>query len=248
MQNPTVAQSSVFSLIAQSGPMAILVLILLLAASVVCWAIIYSKWKHFKTVMAENTDFLTLFWHGKTIEDIFAQSERFTTSPVASVFRAGVKELKKLSTDELQSAGVEKIDNIQRALVRASNAEVASLEKNVGWLATTASAAPFVGLFGTVWGIMNAFQNIGASGAANLAVVAPGISEALITTATGIGAAIPAVIAYNHFLGQIKRVSIDMECFCQDFVNIIQRSVLAQSALNAQARSSASASTEKAGI
>ncbi|MGZ3688950.1 MAG: MotA/TolQ/ExbB proton channel family protein, partial [Bdellovibrionota bacterium] len=103
---------------------------------------------------------------------------------------------------------------------------IASLERNVGWLATTASAAPFVGLFGTVWGIMNSFQNIGATGAASLAVVAPGISEALITTATGIGAAIPAVVAYNFFAGQIKRIAVDMDTFSHDFINIVQRSVL----------------------
>ena len=143
-------------------------------------------------------------------------------SPVAAVFKSGVKELKKVAPGE----GADGIDNVHRALVRASNSEIAGFERHVGWLATTASAAPFVGLFGTVWGIMNSFQNIGATGAANLAVVAPGISEALITTATGIGAAIPAVIAYNHFAGQIKRLSVDMECFTQDFLNIIQRSII----------------------
>jgi biopolymer transport protein TolQ len=162
------------------------------------------------------------------------KTESFQSSPIAMVFRSGVRELRKLSSDELSGAGIEKVENIQRALIRASNTEITHLEKNVGWLATTASAAPFVGLFGTVWGIMNAFQNIGATGAANLAVVAPGISEALITTAFGIGAAIPAVVAYNHFSGLIRRVSVDMESFSQDFMNIIQRSVLAGSGVRSK--------------
>src|SRR5690606_16030692 len=100
-------------------------------------------------------------------------------------------------------------------------------EKHLSWLATTASAAPFVGLFGTVWGIMSSFMSIGATGAANLAVVAPGIAEALIATAAGLAAAIPAVVAYNHFVNQIKRVVVDMDCFTQDFLNMIQRSLMA---------------------
>lgn len=176
--------------------------------------------------MDENARFLTLFWHGQNLEEIYASSDKILSSPVANVFKAGIREFKKVSTGDLTTATSEKVENIGRALNRTAYSEVASLEKHLGWLATTASAAPFVGLFGTVWGIMNSFQSIGATGAANLAVVAPGISEALITTATGIGAAIPAVIAYNHFVGQIKRVNVDMDCFIQDFLNIIQRSVL----------------------
>ena len=144
---------------------------------------------------------------------------------MATVFKSGVKELKKVNSGEGETDNSGKVDNIYRALLRSSTSEVAALESHLGWLATTASAAPFVGLFGTVWGIMNSFQSIGASGAANLATVGPGISEALITTATGIAAAIPAVVAYNHFAGQIKRLAVDMECFSQDFINIIQRSM-----------------------
>ena len=209
-------------LVSQSGPVAKTVLLLLLLASVTCWSIIFMKWKGLRRAMRQNHDFLELFWHGKSLEDVMAKTDKYPGSPVAAVFKSGVKELKKVAPGE----GADGIDNVHRALVRASNSEIAGFERHVGWLATTASAAPFVGLFGTVWGIMNSFQNIGATGAANLAVVAPGISEALITTATGIGAAIPAVIAYNHFAGQIKRLSVDMECFTQDFLNIIQRSII----------------------
>lgn len=219
-------QLGVLALIGEAGPMAKLVLLVLLSSSLFCWAIIFAKWRTLRRALQENAGFLNTFWHGKTIEDILAKTDNYPDSPIAAVFKSGVKELKKLSSEEMTSSSSEKIENIHRALMRATHTEVASLEKNVGWLATTASAAPFVGLFGTVWGIMNSFQNIGATGAANLAVVAPGISEALITTATGIAAAIPAVIGYNHFVGQIKRVSVDIECFSQDFMNIVQRGVV----------------------
>ncbi len=221
---PTVhlSQTSIIDLITEAGWVAKFVLLALSIVSILCWAIIFTKWRTFKRATAQNSQFLNVFWHGKNIDEILGKSEKYPDSPVASVFKSGVKELKKLTSNEKPG---ESVDNVYRALIRASSAEVASYEKHIGWLATTASAAPFVGLFGTVWGIMNSFQNIGAMGSANLAVVAPGISEALVTTAAGIAAAVPAVIAYNHFAGQIKRLAVDMECFSQDFLNIIKRSV-----------------------
>jgi len=218
------AQTGILALISQSGLVAQFVLLMLLSASVMSWAIIFTKWRSIKTALDENTEFLNVFWHGKSIEEVFTKCDKFNHSPVAAVFKSGVKELKKISGGELKSVENLSVDNIGRALMRATSSEIAILEKHVSWLATTASAAPFIGLFGTVWGIMNSFQNIGATGAANLAVVAPGISEALITTATGIAAAIPAVIGYNYFANQIRRLAVDMDCFSQDFLNIIQRS------------------------
>lgn len=218
-------QNGILDLIWEAGAMAKLVMLLLTVASVFSWAIIYAKWRLMKTALSENASFLEIFWHGKDVEEIFSKSEKFGNSPVAIVFQAGFKELKKLNASE-KRLDDPAVDNISRALARASSSEVASLERHLGWLASTASAAPFVGLFGTVWGIMNSFQSIGATGAANLAVVAPGISEALITTATGIAAAIPAVIAYNHFSNQIRRIAVDIECFSQDFLNIVQRSMM----------------------
>jgi biopolymer transport protein TolQ len=221
---PQVAQMGILDLVSQSGPMAKLVLFSLLAVSVLSWALIFMKMRQLKSAGKENTQFLNVFWHGKSIEEIFGKADKYSRSPVAAVFKSGVKELKKVSGADgrgLDSLGIE---NVSRSLNRATAAEVSMMEKHLGWLATTASAAPFVGLFGTVWGIMNSFQSIGATGAANLAVVAPGISEALVTTATGIGAAIPAVIAYNAFANQIRRLAVDMECFSQDFLNIVQRS------------------------
>jgi len=223
-------QMGVFDLVLASGPMAKLVLLSLVAASVACWGIIVSKWRTLKLATEENARFLDLFWSGRNIEEIYMKTEELEDSPVAMIFKSGVRELKKFPYSETQPLDELAIDNIARSLARASNAEVARLEKQVGLLATTASAAPFVGLFGTVWGIMNSFQSIGAAGGANLAIVAPGISEALVTTAAGIAAAVPAVIAYNHFGNSIKRVAIDMDAFSQDFLNILQRNVLTQTA------------------
>ncbi|MBY0470922.1 protein TolQ [bacterium] len=225
MNAPHIAQTGVMSLVLQSGMMAKMVLLLLLAASIYSWAVIWVKNRTLSKARKENSKFLEIFWNSRSIEDIFVKAEKFVASPVANVFKSGFKELKKVSGPEYKSLEDQGIENVTRALVRASTFEVAALEKQVSWLATIASAAPFVGLFGTVWGIMNSFQNIGATGTANLAIVAPGISEALITTATGIAAAVPAVIAYNFFVGQIKRQAVDMDVFSQDFLNIIQRGV-----------------------
>jgi len=216
----------VWDLILQSGLVAQLVLMSLVVASIFCWAIIFSKNRSIKQAREQNEEFLDLFWHGKNLEEIFTVSEKFTASPVASVFKSGIRELKKVTSNDARTLDEYGVANIERSLLRTANTEVNQLEKHVGLLATTASAAPFVGLFGTVWGIMNSFQSIGLTGAANLAVVAPGISEALVTTAAGIAAAVPAVIAYNHFGLQVRRVAVDMDVFTQDFLNIIQRSVI----------------------
>ncbi len=226
MNTSHLPQTTLFNLISEAGPVAKFVLLLLFGASVLCWAVIVTKWRLLRDALKQNEKFTTTFWHGKNIDEVVTKSEKFPDSPIASVFKSGVKELRKVSSGEGNPGSTEKIENVHRALLRAATIEISTLEKNISWLATTASAAPFVGLFGTVWGIMNSFQNIGATGAANLAVVAPGISEALITTASGIAAAIPAVIFYNYFLSQIKKIAIDIDCFSQDFMNIIQRSFI----------------------
>jgi biopolymer transport protein TolQ len=221
---PQVAPMGLLDLISHAGPLAMFVLLLLLVASVLCWALIFMKLRQLRSAGKENSQFLNVFWHGKSIEEIFGKADKYGRSPVAAVFKSGVKELKKVSGADGRGLDQLGIENVSRSLNRATASEVATMEKHLGWLATTASAAPFVGLFGTVWGIMNSFQSIGATGAANLAVVAPGISEALIATAAGIGAAIPAVVGYNYFVNQIRRFAVDMECFSQDFLNIVQRS------------------------
>lgn len=226
MQPTEISQSGVLELIGQSGLLVQLVLVSLIFLSILCWGIVISKYRTIKRAMTQDVGFLNVFWNGKNLEEISDQLHEFPKSPVAHVFRSGYRELKKLNSIEDSSGEHPEMSNVSRSLYRASHAEIAGLERHIGWLATTASAAPFIGLFGTVWGIMNSFQDIGQSGSANLAVVAPGISEALIATAAGLAAAIPAVMAYNHFVQKIKRVSVDLDCFIQDFLNIIQRSLM----------------------
>lgn len=222
---PVVKTTGILELITQSGLLVQVVLLLLIATSVFCWAIIFSKYNLFRKSLRQDHDFLALFWKSKSLDEIFAKIDQYPTSNIARVFTAGFKELQKLSHSDL-AQDINSVDNIQRALVRSASTQVADQEKHLNWLATTASAAPFVGLFGTVWGIMTSFQDIASVGSANLAVVAPGISEALIATAVGLATAIPAVVAYNHFVNRIKRFAVDMECFAQDFLNIVQRGLL----------------------
>ena len=207
-----------FSLIAQADFMIQLVLLLLLGLSVLCWAIIFSKGRAFRRAKLQNNSFVTLFASGKSLEELYVKREKFPDSPIARIFEHGIQDIRKYSG----SPKSEKIEYMNRILGRATIAESLHLEKQINWLATTASAAPFIGLFGTIWGIMNSFHQIGVTGAASLAVVAPGISEALFTTAAGIGAAVPAVIAYNYFVTQIRRLSADMDVFCQDLIIFLQ--------------------------
>ena len=226
MNTATPPSLSAWNLIAEASPLVKLILILLACSSVVCWAIIFTKIKMVKTAREENDSFLEHFWSSKALEEINDRIDNFPDSPIAKVFKAGYRELRKLPAQDRTAEGMPEVSNIQRALNRTHALEIDEFEKYVDWLASTASAAPFVGLFGTVWGIMNSFQNIGAMGSASLAVVAPGISEALIATAVGLAAAIPAAIFYNYLINKIKRMSLDIESFSQEFLNMVQRSLL----------------------
>lgn len=228
MNNPELVHTGILDLIGQAGFIVKLVLLILAVASIFCWAVILTKYRAIKVALRQNFLFNQLFWKSKSLDEVSEKAEDYSYSPIASVFKAGFKELQKLGGISRSDATNLEVDNIHRSLMRASNTQMAALERYVTLLATTASAAPFVGLFGTVWGIMNSFQNIGATGAANLAVVAPGISEALIATAVGLAAAIPAAVAYNHFASQIRRIALDMEGFSQDFLNIVQRGLLGE--------------------
>jgi biopolymer transport protein TolQ len=224
---PATASLSAWTLIADASPLVKLVLLLLVFASVVTWAIIFQKAKLLKSAGSDNAEFVEDFWQSKSLDEIHENLGQYPQSSVARVFDAGFKELRKLPAQDRTPEGAPEIINIERALNRAHSLEMDHLEKHVDILASTASAAPFVGLFGTVWGIMSSFQNIGSTGSASLAVVAPGISEALIATAIGLGAAIPAAVSYNWILTRVKRVSLDMESFQQEFLNMVQRSLLA---------------------
>ena len=216
---------------AGTGLVVKLVLLVLVYFSVVSWAIIFYKLKQVYRANRESERFLDFFWKTKRFDAINAQLDRYNNSPLAALFREGYGELSKLADkrDEKQEPNVIStelggIDNISRSLRRAMTSEITRLEKYLTFLATTGSTAPFIGLFGTVWGIMTAFKGIGETGSASLAVVAPGIAEALIATAIGLVAAIPAVMGYNHFQNKIKVLIAGMDNFSTEFLNIVQRS------------------------
>lgn len=213
---------SALDLIYNAGIVVKVILLGLLFASVASWAIILLKRQLLRQATRQNDAFLQGFWGGWNLSESFAKAADFPFSPVAKSFQAAVRELRKLGDDKKSDHGL-RADIVIRTLKKQNTLELAYLEHSVSWLATVASAAPFVGLFGTVWGIMTSFQNIGATGAANLAVVAPGISEALIATAIGLFAAIPAAVAYNFLNGRIKSQALALDSFNQDLLNLLQR-------------------------
>jgi biopolymer transport protein TolQ len=205
-------------------------LFVLILMSVVSWAIIFTKRKSMNRSHESNRPFVDAFWNAGSLDEIYAKVDKHPDSPIARVFRAGYLELRKIADSNLAKKDkdgnaplLSGLDNLERALRKAMDVEVAKMESRIGFLATTGSTGPFIGLFGTVWGIMGAFHKIGATNMANLAIVAPGISEALVATAIGLAAAIPATAAYNHFVTMIRREEIEMNSFSSDFLNIVKR-------------------------
>lgn len=213
---------SAFDLILNAGLVVKIVMLGLLGASVGSWAIIFLKRQILRHAVRQNDAFLHGFWGGWNLSESFSRAADYPNSPVARSYQAAIRELRKLGDDKKTDSNM-RADVVIRALKKANLTEMAALEHSVNWLATVASAAPFVGLFGTVWGIMTSFQNIGATGSANLAVVAPGISEALIATAIGLFAAIPAAVAYNFLNGKIRGQALALDSFNQDLLNLLQR-------------------------
>lgn len=224
---PLAASLDYAEIIRHSGAVGIFVLLLLAGASIASWAIIAIKYFHLRQAQKQSLLFLDTFWQSKRLDAIYQAAEKLSVSPISQVFRAGYIELSKVTAAGSPEGGerydLDGIENVERALRRASVAELTYLESKVAFLATTGSTAPFVGLFGTVWGIMGAFQDIYVQGNANLATVAKPIAEALIATAVGLLAAIPAVVAYNFFLSKIKVLESEMESFSSDFLNIVKR-------------------------
>jgi biopolymer transport protein TolQ len=227
----------VIQMVTNAGMMVQFVLLLLLFFSVTSWAIIIIKARYLRKAFRETDQFTEYFWKSRDLAGAFAKAKLLGGSPVARVFRIGYLELKKLrqSGIGLGSDGAEKAslsarftgaDNVKRALRRAINTETTRMTQMVPFLATTGNTTPFIGLFGTVWGIMNSFHGIGLRGSASLAVVAPGISEALIATAAGLAVAIPAVIAFNFFMQKIRVIESDLHSFSADFLNILERDIL----------------------
>jgi biopolymer transport protein TolQ len=231
-----------WELVLQSSPVVMLVLITLCVMSLACWFIIGAKLVRLSQATRDSAHFLRRFWdpekgnrwNVQRLEGLYSSLGGGRRAPIANVYHAGYVELARvLGADRAsQTAAGQKhyggdIDNIARSLRRAAANEVTSLEAMVPFLATTGSTAPFVGLFGTVWGIMNSFINIGAQKNASLDVVAPGIAEALIATAIGLVAAIPAVMAYNYFVRRINVLASEMDAFSSDLLNIVRRHFLA---------------------
>jgi biopolymer transport protein TolQ len=223
------ARLDILQLILNASPVVKGVLGLLIFMSAASWFVIASKTIYLSTATSRSAKFQDAFWKTGRLDEIWRVSEASPPSPVSEVFRAGYTELAKLQKRRQESpegAGEEllgDIESVQRALDRARTTAITEMESRVPLLGTTASAGPFIGLFGTVWGIMNSFRNIGAKGAANLATVAPGIAEALVATAIGLMAAIPAVMAYNYLSRRIRVLSAEMETFSSDFLNIVRR-------------------------
>jgi biopolymer transport protein TolQ len=211
-------------LIAGASPVVQLVLLVLVFFSIFSWTIVFFKRKTLKKAEAQSRKFLTVFRKSTDLSEVNEAARRYQSSPLASLFQSGFKELGYLAkSNPKPELSPDKMDNLNRALLKASNSEVAKLEKMMSFLATTGSVTPFIGLFGTVWGIMDAFIRIGVVRSASLATVAPGIAEALVTTAVGLFCAIPAVIAYNLFLQRIKGLITEMEDFSLEFLNIAGR-------------------------
>lgn len=200
-------ETSALGLILQAGYVVKGVLLVLLFFSVFSWAVILYKWFYFRRAQKDNETFLRNFTSKKDSKTLFHAAKLFFVSPIASLFKAVYAE------------GFDSSEDVNRSLKRYVVLESAKLEKYLNFLATTGSTTPFIGLFGTVWGIMNAFRGIGAAGSASLAVVAPGIAEALITTAAGLAAAIPAVIGYNYYLSIARRLIIEMEDFAEELLD-----------------------------
>jgi biopolymer transport protein TolQ len=237
----TPAEIDLFHMIRNAGFVVQLVLLLLLFFSVATWAIIIVKYRYIKSAFKQSSEFADFFWKSRDLSNAFAKAKQLHGSPMARIFRIGYLELKKTTQtsepsnpDTSDKAGnnltfstqFTGIDNVKRALRRATNTEMTRMTQMVPFLATTGNTAPFIGLFGTVWGIMNSFSGIGQRGSASLAVVAPGISEALVATAAGLAAAIPAVIAFNFFMNKIRIVETELHSFSADFLNIIERDIL----------------------
>lgn len=218
--------------ILNANPFVQLLLFVLIALSVISWAIMFNKYKQFQALRDANEKFNEVFWKASSLESVFERISESSTSNLSRVFRSAYLELQRIAesglankTNDLSTAAprLSGLDNLERTIRKGIEHEVAIAESRLNFLATTGSTAPFIGLLGTVVGIMTSFGNIASTGSASLAVVAPGISEALFSTAVGLFAALPAVAAYNIFVSQTRRLEMDLNSFGSDFLNIAKR-------------------------
>jgi biopolymer transport protein TolQ len=214
-------QVTIWEMVRQATPLTLAVLAILLGFSIFSWTVIFSKWSVFRQASDANTKFLRAFRKSTTLESVMVASEQFRPAPLVAVFEFGYEEVAR----QVRTRG--RVDNkltLERTLQLGISEELAKLERNMNWLATTASVTPFIGLFGTVLGIIRSFHDLGAQGSASLRAVAPGISEALYATAVGLAAAIPAAIFFNHFGHSIKEMGARMDDFSLEFLNMTERS------------------------
>ncbi|HZH02861.1 MAG TPA: MotA/TolQ/ExbB proton channel family protein, partial [Myxococcaceae bacterium] len=225
---PVWAAIDYIEIIRSGSLLELLVLALLACVSAVSWGLIAMKWRQLSRARNQSLSFLDTFWKASRLDAIYQKAQSLEASPLSKVFRAGYEELTKLAQskegqDGSMSDRLGGIENVERALNRASTAEITELEAKVSFLGTVGSAAPFIGLFGTVIGILNAFNEIADKGNASLSTVAAPVGNALFATAAGLFAAIPAVVAYNSFVSRIRVFDTEMSNFASDFLNIIKR-------------------------
>jgi len=214
-------QINIWDMVGRGGPLTIAVLVILLFFSVFSWAIIFSKWNVLRTARAADRRFLRAFRKANGLDAVMVASEQFKPAPLVSVFEFGYEEVHR----QVKARGsVTNKISLERSLQLGTSEELTKMERNMSWLATTASVSPFIGLFGTVLGIIRAFQELGMAGSASLRAVGPGIADALIATAVGLAAAIPAAIFYNHFGHTIREIGARMDDFSLEFLNMAERS------------------------
>ncbi len=221
-----VGGTEVVRLVASSGPVAKGVLIVLLVFSIFSWTVIFAKWRRFRQVRTKSDGFLLAFRRMQKLSDLDAMSDQFRPSPLVALFQNGYGELRQQMASANPRSGQMPVNGlvaVQRALQIAATEQLSALERMLSWLATTGAITPFIGLFGTVWGIMDAFHGLGTAGGASIRAVAPGISEALVTTAAGLFVAVPAVIFYNYFLSSLREFATRMDNFSLEFLNISER-------------------------
>lgn len=224
-------KGSIYEMIIHAGPVGKAVLLILLLFSIISWGIIIKKLRVLRKAKKETGKFYEIYYKKGELANIYTACRNLKNSPVAKLFVAGYNELTEsagISAADRQESedpkmAVDAIDGIKRVLAQTTLQEVSRLEEALIFLATTGSTTPFIGLFGTVWGVMTSFQGIGIKGSASIAVVAPGIAEALIATATGLAAAVPAVIFYNHFVNRIRFMANEMDNFTLDFLSLIEK-------------------------
>ncbi len=215
-------EPSVLALIWNADIIVQFVLLVLVMMSLVCWAIIVQKFFRLRSASRQSARFIELFWNSKRLDAVYEKCNGNRRAPAAQVFKAGYQELSKINAGNEGKRG-DSTDNLTRTLRRASSVESTGLERYVTFLGTTGSTAPFIGLFGTVWGILRAFQKLAGGGGSTIDIVGPDIAHALIATAVGLAAAIPAVIAFNYFNSSIRVLNSEMENFSADFLNIVKR-------------------------